>query len=269
MKRFREGSISIPFFLFLSICMLGDRLLAQKDSTGAVHLLISCNKTTSLVFPQLIQCIDRGSLDLLVQKVSGVENVLQLKAAKENFTETNMTVITADGKLYSFIVRYAAEPSPLHLQMDSAVSIFETIAQQKRTMHGVRDVCYEMILRLKGLFIEKDILYYQLELENLSNISYDIDLLRFFIKDKKQSRRTASQELDQVPLYVYGNTTTVGGQSLQTIVVALPKFTIPDKKHLYVQVMEKNGGRNLRLKISNRKMVKAKLLKGIYKKDQR
>jgi hypothetical protein len=240
---------------------LGSSVFAQTDS--AVTLSVSLNKTTSLVFPQIIKSIDRGSKDLLVQKVSGVENVLQVKAAKENFNETNMTVITTDGKLYSFIVRYAAEPSYLNIQLDSTSSVFAKIAGQKRTMHGVRDESYEMILRLKGLYIEKDILYYQLELENHSAISYDIDLLRFYIKDKKQSRRTATQELDQAPLYVYGNTGAVGGQSKQIIVVALPKFTIPDKKLFYVQVLEKNGGRNLKIKISNRRIVKAKTLQGI------
>lgn len=249
-------------FLILLLFTIG--LHAQSDSVASLNLAVGLNKTTSLVFPQIIKSIDRGSRDLMVQKVSGVENVLQVRAAKENFRETNMTVITADGKLYSFIVRYAIEPSHLNIQVDSAISIFETIARQKRTMHGVRNESYDMILQLKGLYIQRDILYYQLELENLSNISYDIDMLRFYIKDKKQSRRTASQELDQVPLYVYGNTRIVAGQSRQTIVVALPRFTIPDKKLFYVQVMEKNGGRNLRLKISNRRIVKAKLLQGIY-----
>jgi len=201
---------------------------------------------------------------LLVQKVSGVENVLQVKAAKEKFPETNMTVISADGKLYSFVVRYALEPSHLNIQLDSAASVFERIAQQKKTLHGVRDESYEMIFRLKGLYIQNEILYYQLELENLSNISYDIDMLRFYIKDKKQSRRTASQELEQSPLSVYGNMGSVAAQSKQILVVALPKFTISDKKHFYVQVMEKNGGRNLRLKISNRKIVKARMLRVIY-----
>jgi hypothetical protein len=82
-------------------------------------------------------------------------------------------------------------------------------------------------------------------------------MLRFFIRDKKQSKRTASQELEQTPLYVYGNTGSIEGQSKMIVVVALPKFTIPDKKLLYIQLTEKNGGRNLQLKIRNRNIIKA------------
>src|SRR6185437_6824616 len=184
------------------------------------------------------------------------ENVLEVKAAKENFSETNMTVITADGKLYSFLVHYATDPS-LKIQIDNTPSIFEKIAEQKKSIRGVKDAKYEMLLRLKGIYIENDILYYHLELKNYSNIPYDIELLRFFIKDKKQAKRTASQELEQTPLYVYGNTGTVPGQSKLSIVVALPVFTIPDQKLLYIQLMENNGGRNLSLEIKNRDIIKA------------
>ena len=231
---------------------------AQTDTIS-----VALNKTTSLVFPQMIKAVDKGSRDVLTQKVPDVENVLQVKAGKENFAETNMTVITTNGRLYSFIIRYAAEPARLHIEIDSSVSIFEKIAIKDKSVHGVRDKNYDMRLCLKGLYIDKDILYYQLEVENLSNISYDIDMLHFYIKDRKQSRRTASQELQQVPLYVFGNTSSVMGQSKQIIVVALPKFTIPDKKIFYVSVLEKNGGRHLQLKIRNKTIVKASLLAGI------
>jgi hypothetical protein len=231
-------------------------LIAQTDS-----LSIGINKVTSLVFPLMIKNVDRGSKDVLVQKVKGVENILEVKAARENFSETNMTVITADGKLYSFLVHYSADPS-LNIQIENKPSIFEKIAGLKKSMHGIRDNKYDMRLQLKGIYIDNDILYYQLELQNYSNLSYDIELLRFFIKDQKQSKRTASQELEQTPLYVYGNTGSVPGQSKIIMVVALPRFTIPDKKLIVVQLMEKNGGRNLSLKINNNKLVKAKVPDG-------
>ena len=237
--------------MLLLIIFCSSALTAQTDSVS-----IGTNKVTSLVFPLMIKSVDRGSKDVLVQRVRGVENVLEVKAAKENFSETNMTVITADGKLYSFLVHYATDPS-LKIQIDNTPSIFEKIAEQKKSIRGVKDAKYEMLLRLKGIYIENDILYYQLELKNYSNIPYDIELLHFFIKDKKQAKRTASQELEQTPLYVYGNTGTVPGQSKISIVVALPVFTIPDQKLLYIQLMENNGGRNLSLEIKNRDIIQA------------
>jgi hypothetical protein len=52
----------------------------------------------------------------------------------------------------------------------------------------------------------------------------------------------------------------VVGQSEHVFVFALPKFTIPDNKFLEIQIMEKNGGRNLELKIHNKTIIKAKLI---------
>src|SRR6478752_7349302 len=81
----------------------------------STHLAITYNKTTNLIFPFSVQCIDRGSKDILVQQPKGTENIVQVKADKPNFTQTNLSVITIDGKLYSFMVDYASQPSQLNI----------------------------------------------------------------------------------------------------------------------------------------------------------
>ena len=235
-------------------------VIAQADS-GREHLLqIGINKTTSLIFPQVIKSIDRGSRDLFVQKVSGAENVLQLKAAKENFSETNLTVITADGKLYEFRIAYAANPPAFTLHIDSTISIYEKLVQQKKFVHGVRDQSNGMSICLKGICISDGMLYFSFELQNLSNISYEIDMLRFFTSDKKQSRRTARQQLDKTPLFIYHPPVNIEGQSKQAFIAAFAQFTIPHTQLLHVQVTEKNGGRDLHVTISNKKIMKARMM---------
>lgn len=241
--------------ILLLLSALASKTIAQTDTIS-----IGCNKTISLVFSHLISNADRGSRDLLLQKTRGAENILQLKAAKENFPETNLSVITADGRLWTFIVRYDANPVRLRIDTDSAGSIFETIARQPPTIGGIRDNKYEISLRLSGMYIEDQTFYYQLTLQNHSNIGYDIDQLRFYIRDKKQHKRTATQTLEQTPLFIYGNNQYIPAQTKQTLVVALPKFTIPDKKLCFITIMEKNGGRHLRLKIHNHQLIRARLL---------
>jgi hypothetical protein len=83
-------------------------------------------------------------------------------------------------------------------------------------------------------------------------------MLRFFIRDEKKSQRTASQEIELQPLFVYGDTAAVKEQSTSTLVIALPKFTIQDKKYLLIQLMERAGGRHLRLVVHNRTLIKAR-----------
>jgi len=237
--------------LALLLTLLCSTTIAQPDTIS-----ITTNKTTSIVFPLTIQSVDRGIKDLLVQKVKGAENVLQVKAGKD-FPATNMTVITADGKVYSFIVYNTDGPSVINITTTG--SVFEKVAGSKPFIRK-KYRAYGINLRLAGIYIEKDILYFRLELANHTNISYDIDMLRFFIKDKKQSKRTASQELEQLPQQVHGNTAFIPAGSKQTIIAALSKFTIPDKKILTVRVTEKNGGRNVKLRIRNRNIIKAKTI---------
>jgi hypothetical protein len=62
------------------------------------------------------------------------------------------------------------------------------------------------------------------------------------------------------PLHVAGNITQVKANSGSVVVVALDKFTIPDAKNLVVQIMERNGGRHLQLKIKNHHILKAKMI---------
>lgn len=98
------------------------------------------------------------------------------------------------------------------------------------------------------------------QLKNDSPIDYSIDLFRFYIKDAKKSKRTATQEIDCTPLCVMGDTASVKAGSTATSVFAFDKFTIPNAKYLAVQIMEKNGGRHLALRINNRKLMKARAI---------
>jgi conjugative transposon TraN protein len=111
---------------------------------------------------------------------------------------------------------------------------------------------------LNGIYIKNDVIFFKLQVENNSNINYDVDMLRFFIRDARQTKRTATQEIDVQPLYVSGDTSTIKSNSKNTIVFASPKFTIPNRKYLSIQLMEKNGGRNLQLSVGNRTIIKAK-----------
>lgn len=249
-------------------------------------LEITFFKTTSIIFPAAIKNVDRGSRDILAQKAKGVENILQLKAGRKDFPETNLTVITADGQLHHFIVNYAPEPNRLIIDinksdpsvLESSSAVFtsstnkETLAEYadnilsaKRTVRFVSKRDNKINLSLQGIYIHDNTIFYHLKVRNRSNIDYDIDFLRFYISDKKQVKRTASQEVEVKPVYVYGGTENpVKGQSETDLVYVLEKFTIPDAKHLAIELFEQNGGRNLELLVKNRMIVNAKPVPGIH-----
>ena len=245
----------------LIMCLLSALCLMFSVFAQTSSLSIATDKTTSLIFPFAIRHVDRGTKDVLVQPVKEADNILLVKAAANNFPETNLSVITSDGSLYTFTVSYGnPEVWVYHLPTQSKIAMStyaNGILDNPKTLKGIMDKSWDVMARLIGIYIKDNVIYYQLQLENQSPIDYDIDLLRFYIRDKKKSKRTAMQENELMPLYIVGNTTQVKANNHSVIVVALEKFTIPDAKYLAIQLMEQKGGRHLSLKVGNKKIMEA------------
>lgn len=223
---------------------------------------VTTDKTTSLIFPYTILHVDRGTKDILVQPVKEAGNILLVKAGIKDFTPTNLSVVTTDGSVYSFSLEYDAIANKMiyHVAAQNNQSL-ETYANgildNRRTIHGIRDNSWDVSGSIAGIYIKDNIIYYQLRLSNNSPIDYDINFLRFYIKDKRKSKRTAIQENELKPLYVCGNIKQVKAGNKNTIVIALEKFTLPDAKYLAVEIHEHNGGRNLLMKVHNKKIIRA------------
>ncbi|SHN19484.1 Bacteroides conjugative transposon TraN protein [Flavobacterium xinjiangense] len=240
---------------------------------------IGYSKTTNIVFPYAIKSVDRGSQDILVQKAKGLENILQIKAAQRGFIQTNLTVVTADGKLYSFVLNYNEQSPQLNLSVNKIelerqeiyfseesgnkeeIQEYSKLAfYEKNKIRGGKENRHEIKFQLNGIFIQNDIMYFRLIVENSSKIKYDIDQLRFFIRDSKRVKRTATQEIEIKPTYILNDVAAIEGESENTFVFALSKFTIPEDKYLAIQLMEKNGGRHMELDVKNKKIEKVIVL---------
>lgn len=247
--------------LMCFICALGNFVISFGQET---NLFISTQKTTSLIFPYPIRHVDRGTRDVLVQSVKEADNILLVKAASQNFPKTNLSVVTEDGSVYALAIAYGDSSSCVYYfspQVKMPVSAYaNSILDNPKTMIGVRDASWDMIARVIGIYIKDDVIFYQLQFINQSSIDYGINFLRFYIRDRKRAKRTAAQEAELKPLYTAGNLREVKANSQNTIVVALDKFTIPDAQYLAIEIGEKNEGRNLLLKVNNRRIVKAILL---------
>jgi len=243
------------------------------------NIAISLDKTTNLIFPYAIKSVDRGSSDVMVQKVPNVENVLQLKAGTESLLPTNLTVITSEGALYSFMLRFNNNPGTLNFKVadlnipvqqlaiiegttSEAVTkdIATRIAAKQGFIKGLEEKENGMALAVNGIYIHNDQLYFQVSIENNTNINYDIDQFQVFLKDSKQSKRTAVQQINLSPIYSIGNTSRIEGNAKNIIVLVMDKFTIPDKKHMKIEIQEQNGGRALDLYITNKQLLKAKTI---------
>ncbi len=255
------------------------RFTVQGQLLPSQEVEVTINKTSSIVFPVSITSVDRGSRDVLAQKAKGVTNVLQIKAGRPGFRDTNLTVITADGKIHHFFIHYSDQPLSYVTAAGNAGQyggsrvLFESVMTEaeletvsadilalNRNAKLEHDANFDMKMVLKGIYVHNNILFFHLKVINKSNISFHTDMLRFSIKDKQKMKRMASQEVTKPPLYVSGDSKEICGKSATELIYAIPKFTIPDAKLLAIELMEKRGGRHLHLAVMNRKIVRARTI---------
>jgi len=179
-------------------------------------------------------------------------------------------VITADGKLYSFIVSYTSNPSLLNISYatDSTVHFNDEnfneawleneakkISKQSHFMHIVTRN-EQMKLSLNGIYISKGVLWFSIQLSNHSLIDYHPDYVKFFIQDKHKAKRTAEQRTELEPIYQI-TMPVINGKSKKKMVFAFNQFTLPKGKRLVCQISEKNGGRLLMLHINHTALLHA------------
>ncbi|HEY0895397.1 MAG TPA: DUF4138 domain-containing protein [Sphingobacteriaceae bacterium] len=129
--------------------------------------------------------------------------------------------------------------------------------RQRGPFHAItRDKKGKVIAALDRPYIVGDQVFLRIRVSNHSAISYDVDLIKFFIRDRKTARRTITQELEVHPverLFV----SRVPGRQKRTFVFTLDKFTLADNKVFCSELFEKGGGRHLQLRLKGNHLNRA------------
>jgi len=246
--------------------------IAQNHQLYAVESLpleVCESRTVSLSFPASVKAVDRGSAELLAKKAPATDNVILVKAARKNIQPTSLTVITADGDLHVFEVRYQEQPSALGLQLISkqgqppAARISNTI-DQNQIRDGInlalgkdpnlnrKQEASGFSATIDGLYVRDAVMYLRLSLENRSMIDYDLETLRLFTTDKRRIKRSASQQEELRMIGISAETRQVKASEQKTLVVAIPKLTLPKNKLLSLLITEQNGARNLSISLKHK-----------------
>ncbi|MGJ1319478.1 conjugative transposon protein TraN [Sphingobacterium spiritivorum] len=254
---------------------------------------VTYDKTSHLIFPTAIRYVDLGSEYLIAGKAEDAENVLRVKASVRDFEpETNFSVITNDGRFYSFNVYYSSYPEAMSydlLTMQKAVDkakgndvlfeelgnnspslaglLLETIYKKdKRIVKHIGAKSFGIQFLLKGIYIHNGKYYFHTELRNRANVPFEIDFINFKVVDKKVAKRTVVQERPLTPLRTYKPLDGISGKSTEQNVFLLDQFTIADDKVLLIEIFEKNGGRHQTLHVENSDLIKARLIDDMHLK---
>jgi hypothetical protein len=121
-----------------------------------------------------------------------------------------------------------------------------------------------IVLRLEKIGLNNDLLFFQISINNKTNIGYRLEGFNWWIDDKRQLKATNVQEYQVHPKYQHHGVAYIPAETTLREIFVLPKLTIPEKRILRIEMLEKalgNTGRKLSLEIKNRDILKARKLK--------
>lgn len=217
-------------FLALAILFASALPVSAQENTASQLALdkiepfsmeVTYDKTSHLIFPAAIRYVDLGSEYLIASKADDAPNVLRIKASAREFEEeTNFSVITDEGRFYSFNVQYSSFPQNLSYDLhtmqkatDKASTnnvLFEELGNTspslaglllhtiyKNNKHNTKHIgakSFGIEFILKGLYIHNGKYYFHTQLLNRTNVPFQIDFMSFKVVDKKTAKRTAVQQ---------------------------------------------------------------------------
>lgn len=261
---------------------------------GSYPLGISDIKTIHIVFPAEIKEVDAGTSDVLVEITPSFNNVLKVKSTVDSvFKETNLTILTADGGLYSFVLNYQKEPEVLNINIGNNLSSDvknssmlginhflksnyidsefnesnEVIKTNLRIANNSKAFIKNIGVKngfvsafVKGIYTYNSMMYISFDIINETNIDYSIDFMKLYVKDKEDLKRMTVQEEELRILDTFSNNTLIIADDTSRFTIATPLFSLSDEKIVELEIYEKNGGRHLRFPIPSKIIAKAKKL---------
>jgi Domain of unknown function (DUF4138) len=223
----------------------------RLESFGSDTIPVTARKMTSVIFPVEIGAGIWVTRDVLVQRVKGVRNAIELKAERRDFMPTNLAVYGKDGRLYSFALRYVEDTSVLNFMVspsgaravmltDLPVGLPELDADAALLGHRpafvhVSAVSDGLRLRLAGIWSRDSLMWLVLRLRNRVPVGLGPCSVRLYVEDKKQIKRMATQEVDVAPVYG-GSLEGLAGDASLFMVVGLRPVFVPSRKRLVVEL---------------------------------
>lgn len=241
------------------------------------------HQNVALFFPEPIRQGIAGSENIIFSYNRDTEQYFGLLKAKPG-KASNLLIISKNGLIFSYIVKYKEKPKILNHFIKIEASIGNEKPVQKKTLprseekkevseqfsyferasdylidhyqkfNGKKARTNGISLKLDNIVYEKDLLYFVMEIENRSNLNYDLNYLKFSIETRLKGKRKSTQSLYQQPTFVSDKNPTIKANSSTKLVYILSKFSLSTDQRLRVELAEDNGSRNVDLILFHRKI---------------
>lgn len=245
----------------------------DKDTQSHCFQVIANNSNTTEIFlPGNVVYCRQGN-----EEVFGVEyynNMVKINTTFEKFMPSNLFVVDKDNNTYEITIvndvaltysynfddgrSYVAHIDANSLEMEKLIN---KLHLKKRNIFSLGVIKNKFEFSLANLYVNGDFMFFVFDIKNFSNIDYDVDFVKCFIRDQKKMKNAIQQEVQYDPVQEKDFTKRILGKSTNRFVLAFNKFTIPDDKVFEIEMFEKGGGRHMKLSVLNEYILSAQLLK--------
>ena len=111
-------------------------------------------------------------------------------------------------------------------------------------------------MQINNVYVMSDYIFLDMTFKNNSNLSYDIEDLKFSIEDKKIYKATNNQSIEMTPIFQL-NPQKHFRKNFRNIYV-FKKFTFPNSKVMMIRLIEEQlSGRTIEMKVNYSDILKA------------
>ena len=279
MKRYIITSI------FLATCSFATHFCSAQGTEQTSNILdtIYANdtKNVALFFPEPIRQGITGSENFVFTYNREKEQYFGLLQAKPG-EESNLLIVNRNGSIFSYIVRYKEKLTKLNYFIPISSSIgnekpkvrdsissgtseksndyrkyyFQKfcsyLLDRKQRIGKIKKRKQDIVLKVQNIVFDKSALYFVIQIENKSTLDYDLNFLKLSIETRQKGKRKSLQRLNQDPIYVQNLPSKIAENETVRFVYVLPKFSLSDDRRAILELNEKDGERNIELKISHR-----------------
>ena len=240
-----------------------------------------------IISPEPIQYVDLSTEDLTgdlpttnIARIKITQKEEAKKEGKDSYTsDKNIGIITvvAQSFIAQYKVIYKNKYNPnsitnIHIQAEDMQPIeFDKmkfsnlelryfsmqIIKKKSEKNPVRkEKNLRLEFQLNNVYVLNDYIFLDITLKNKSNLSYDIEDLKFTIDDKKIHKATNNQSIELKPLFQL-NEQKYFRKNFRNIYV-FKKFTYPNSKVMTIRLIEEQlSGRTLEMKVNYSDILRA------------
>lgn len=271
--------------IFISFSILVLVSAFTKTNAQNTHTLdtIYANdtKNVALFFPEPIRQGITGSDNFIFTYNREKEQYFGLLQAKPG-KESNLLVVNRNGSIFSYIVRYKKQLSKLNYfipltssignekpkitdsvqtklvgkSIDNSTYYYKKfcsyLLDRKQRIGRIKKRNEGIVLSVENIVFEKEELYFVIQIENNSTLDYDLNFLNLSIETRQKGKRKSLQRLYQEPIYKHNLPSRIAESETVRFVYVLSKFSLSNDRRAILELNEKDGERNIELKLSHR-----------------